>query len=809
MAYDKGEYIIGGRKMRFDNEALFVSLVSNYGMNLYLGAGFSVYADNEAGEKLPLGNEINKHLIDVFGLKTNREYTLSKSCQKIKKDNKDALERLLKETYRVKSFDKMYTGLCRLSIKNIITLNIDNLVERIYEDESSTKIIADNNITGPLEKNNVVNLYKLHGSVTYPMGSDMSFTDKELTDLFVREPGLFNTVSLKLSSAPTLFWGTSFGDNDSLELICHSEIYSKSATPKWIVVYPLDNVEDTIEDLEDLGFNIVVADTKELMEYLCSLSFAASTKVKKYVYREYRENFPANFICNELEHSSVRRPVMDFFSGAEPVISDILSSNVKRTSYFNQILQTIFSKRVTLITGIPGCGKSTLLMQLAFGKEIDGRKFWFNSIIKQEAEKLVKLVKDDKNVTVFLDNLYSNVDAFEVLKGSSNIKLVLAERALNYEYVKRFLSISSDAIVDVSNLAASDIQNICLSMNKSSSDAIALMEKNENISLLEIVFFASTNAQIKERISGYIKDLAEFKDEKLKIDLLELYTLVNYTSSCGIPATMDMLYFYFGDLIENYEDIIYALKKMNKIIVETTDEELKIDESQDYLIMRSKLFAEKSIFLIPPEIFAHVLEKFLDKVSPHAIYRYDIFKRKAYDADFTRRAFSKTRGIQFYEKLLLQNSNPYVRHQYSIFLQRKGDINLAWEQIDRAHTECQKKIFSIANTHAIIMFEKNMAVEAKNEKELDIQKNTIGRSFSTLEYCLSQDIRVSYHALTYARNAIRYYEKFGKDEFSESYIDSATVQLNSIIDSKEYIYRPVLREMKTLLSELREIKSVY
>lgn len=809
MAYDKGEYIIGGRKMRFDNEALFVSLVSNYGMNLYLGAGFSVYADNEAGEKLPLGNEINKHLIDVFGLKTNREYTLSKSCQKIKKDNKDALERLLKETYRVKSFDKMYTGLCRLPIKNIITLNIDNLVERIYEDESSTKIIADNNITGPLEKNNVVNLYKLHGSVTYPMGSDMSFTDKELTDLFVREPGLFNTVSLKLSSAPTLFGGTSFGDNDSLELICHSEIYSKSATPKWIVVYPLDNVEDTIEDLEDLGFNIVVADTKELMEYLCSLSFAASTKVKKYVYREYRENFPANFICNELEHSSVRRPVMDFFSGAEPVISDILSSNVKRTSYFNQILQTIFSKRVTLITGIPGCGKSTLLMQLAFGKEIDGRKFWFNSIIKQEAEKLVKLVKDDKNVTVFLDNLYSNVDAFEVLKGSSNIKLVLAERALNYEYVKRFLSISSDAIVDVSNLAASDIQNICLSMNKSSSDAIALMEKNENISLLEIVFFASTNAQIKERISGYIKDLAEFKDEKLKIDLLELYTLVNYTSSCGIPATMDMLYFYFGDLIENYEDIIYALKKMNKIIVETTDEELKIDESQDYLIMRSKLFAEKSIFLIPPEIFAHVLEKFLDKVSPHAIYRYDIFKRKAYDADFTRRAFSKTRGIQFYEKLLLQNSNPYVRHQYSIFLQRKGDINLAWEQIDRAHTECQKKIFSIANTHAIIMFEKNMAVEAKNEKELDIQKNTIGRSFSTLEYCLSQDIRVSYHALTYARNAIRYYEKFGKDEFSESYIDSATVQLNSIIDSKEYIYRPVLREMKTLLSELREIKSVY
>ena len=413
-----------------------------------------------------------------------------------------------------------------------------------------------------------------------------------------------------------------------------------------------------------------------------------------------------------------------------------------------------------------------------------------------------------KILLFFLDNLYSNVDAFEVLKASPNIKLVLAERALNYEYVKRFLSISSDSIVDVSNLTAIDIQNICASMNKSSSDAIMLMNKNENISLLEIVFYVSTNSQIQERIKGYISDLGSFRDEQLKIDLLELYTLVNYTSSCGIPITMDMLYFYFGDIIENYEDILYALKKMNKIIVETTDEYLKIDDSQNYLMMRSKLFAEKSINLIPAEIFAHVLNEFLEKVSPHIIYRYDIFKRRAYDADFTCRAFSKSEGIQFYEKLLLQNRNPYVRHQYAIFLQRKKAIDLAWEQIDQAYTECRKKIFSIANTHAIIMFEKNMAVEAKNENDLNIQKNTIERSFSTLEYCMSQDIRVSYHALTYSRNAVRYYEKFGRDEFSERYIDCAIEQLKSILESKEYLYRPVQREMKNLLNELCEVKQV-
>ena len=40
--------------MRFDKEVLFKELVTKCGFNLYLGAGFSVYAINGAGESLPL-----------------------------------------------------------------------------------------------------------------------------------------------------------------------------------------------------------------------------------------------------------------------------------------------------------------------------------------------------------------------------------------------------------------------------------------------------------------------------------------------------------------------------------------------------------------------------------------------------------------------------------------------------------------------------------------------------------------------------------------------------------------------------------
>ena len=793
--------------MRFDKETLFKELVTKYGLNLYLGAGFSTYAYNADGESLPLGNAINERLIKLFSLDESRKFNLSKTCQKIKKDNADMLEKFLKETYTVKSFDREYISITRLPIKNIVTINIDNLLEKVYDDPESSVNLSDSAIYGSLEKEKVVNLYKLHGSVTYPLGTKMSFTEKELTDLFIRDKGLFETVSFKLSVAPTIFWGTSLYDNNTLELICNSESYAKSAMQKWIVVYPDAKNKEFIEDFEDLGFNIIEADTKELIQYLKNQSYARGIDIKKYVYREYREKFPGNFVCNEFKRSGVRRPVVDFFAGAEPQISDIMSNNVSRISYFSSVLEVILSGNITLITGIPGCGKSTLLMQLAFSNELSGRKFWFNNIIKQEAERLIKLVEKDDNVIVFIDNLYNNIDALQVLKSKDNIRLVVAERALNFEYVKRFLNISSDRILDISNLNSGDVQMICKSMNRSSADAIDLIRENENISLLEIVFFVATNAVIQDRIKRYINDLLRFEDESLKINLLELFTLVNYTSYCGIPCSMDMMYFYFSDDIDSYTDILYALEKMNKIIVESSEDSV-YEQDQNYMVMRSKLFSEKSLSLIDNHMIAQVLNGFLDRVSTQIIYRYDIFKRRAYDADLTKRAFDVDSGIKFYEKILEINQSPYIRHQYALFLQRKNLYDPAWKQIDQAYTESRKKIFSIANTHAIIMFEKNINNKTNNENELVLLKNTIDKSFSTLEYCITQDVRVNYHVLTYSRHAIRYYERFGIDEYTEQYIDSALNQLDIILTSGEYIFRGTLRELKNLQKELGEIKQI-
>lgn len=781
-----------GKVVRFDNEPLFKEFVSKYGLNLFLGAGFSTYAYNDNREALPLGSAISERLCAVFDLDKNRYNTLGKVCRKIKLEQEDAMSAFLRDTYKVKRYDEAYSCLYKLPLHSIISINIDNLVEKVFEEQDSPKDLSDVQINGDLAKDNIVPFYKLHGSVTYPFDIALTFTEEELHSLFVKDNRLFQTVSYKISCCPTLFWGTSLSDGNTAQLLCDARFKSSVNMPKWIVLYPNDKKYDLLcEEFEDRGFNVIGADTKDLLNYLSTMPFVTTKKKDKYIYRKYREQFPGNFVCNELKKASMARPITDFFHGAEPQISDALSSNVVKTAYYSTIQNAIISNKTTLVTGIPGCGKSTLLLQLAFSDDVSGHKFWFNNMIASEAIRLCKLIKSDAHAIVFFDNLYSNLDAYKILK-EHNIKMVVAERGINYEYVKSFLSIPAKNIIDVSDLNENDIQNICRSMNKPSKEAVAMLKRKSNVSLLELVFLAYHNKTTGERIKEYIQAIKNLSDPSLKIDMLELYALVNYVSFCGVPTSMDMFIFYFNDPHITYSDIYYALDKLNSIIVEDKDAGAQ-DASQDYMAMRSKLFAQLSLRHIPRETLKKVLKNFLANVSPSIVYRYDIFRKKAYDADITVSAFNKEEGIDFYNELSTLNDSPYSKHQFALFLQRKKDVDMAWRIIDQANTDCGGKIFTIANTHAMILFEKNIGVICEPDKLPEL-KEILNRSFETLHYCVTKDVRVNYHVLVYSRNTIRYIERFGMDEYSKAYVANALARINAILSSGEFIFRKLREE---------------
>ncbi len=787
------------KEQDFENKNLFESMSTKYGFNLFLGAGFSTYAKNSENLTLPLGNEIGIKLSEYFNLDYSRyQCSLGNLCRKIKLTQKGELDLILRETYKVKSYDECYNILPSLPIKNIVTLNIDDLIELIYSQSGSIKDISDNHIWGNVEKENTVPFYKLHGSITHSATEELKFTEEETLNLFASDNTLFETVTYKLSCCPTIFWGSSFSDGNTAQLIQSSIFKHNSKMPLWIVLFSKDkNYDFLYETYHDMGFHIITADTKDLLLELSKMSFVSKKTDKKNKYTNYRKMFPNNFICNELKKSAIARPISDFFNGDEPQISDVLSDNLVKTSYYYKSLNIILNKHsTTLITGIPGCGKSTILLQLAFSSDISGRKFWFNNMISSEAIRLCNLLKDDDNVTIFFDNLYNNLEAYKILK-EHNIRIVTAERTINYEYVKSTLNIKKENIIDISNLDKTDIQKICDSINRSSAKAIELLNSKSNISLLEIAFLSFHSYSVSSKIKEYIKSVNSFSDANLKISLIELYTLVNYVSYCGVPISMDMLIFYFNCI--SYNDIYYAIDKLNSIIIEDNCHS-NYEISQDYMIMRSKVFAELSIKNIPAEILKKVLNSFLKKVSPSIIYRYDIFKKKAYDADIIA-ILNKIDGINFYEKLINQNTSPYIKHQYALFLSRKSETDKAWIVIDNAYNQCQGKIFTIANTHAMLLFNKNIKSKCTEKDECKL-KEILNRSFDTLDYCTTKDIRVNYHVLIYSRNTIRYIERFGIDSFAKKYINNSINRITNILDSEEFIYKKLQDELYNIKNEL-------
>lgn len=792
-------------KFEFENDKLFENVVTSYGLNLFLGAGFSVYSYNEEGESLPLGNKIKEKICETFSIEKKEKDNLGKVCRRIKSSHADYFKDYLRKTYRVKSYNEIYNVLPNLPIKNIISINIDDLIEKIYEEESSIRDISDVKLNGDTQKDNIVSLYKIHGSVTYPIEYPLSFTIEEINELFVRDPSLFSAVAYKMSLCPCIFWGTSLADGNTINLLAQKNRFNKKMYPSWIVVYPEDpDYEELCEDYREQGFSIITADTKDLLKYLSEMKFIDSSSKNKYVYKKYRDTFPNNFVCNELEKKSLVRPIGDFFHGQEPQISDVLSSSIIRTSYFGTISNIILKSQVTLITGIPGCGKSTILLQLAFAKEQKGRKFWFSNMLPTEAEKLVKLVSNDDNVTVFFDNLYSNLDSYKILS-KSKIRIVVAERSLNYEYVKNYLNISADSIIDISDLNESDVQNICTSMKKSSIEPLELMKRSQSISLLELVFFAFHSKTVKDRIKEYVNTLTNFRDSHLKINLIELYTLVNYMSFCRVPTTIDVIYLYFAEKIDDYKDIYYALEKLNSIIIDVTDRYHEND-LQDYLMTRSKVFADLSLKYISQNTLKQVLVHFHQCINYSLVYRFDIFTKKAYDADITTRAFRNTNeGIDFYNSVISIYQNPYVLHQFALYLQRNNNIDYAWKVIDQAYTEINKNAFTIANTHAIIMFEKNILITTSNDAEINNLKSILNKSFKTLEDCIAKDAKVNYHILIYARHTLRYIRKFGIDSYSEKYIFFALQKIDEVLSSKDYIYKKLYSE---ILSQKRELETI-
>lgn len=774
--------------MKFENEAAFKQLINKDGLNLFVGAGFSINSKNRDGLPLMLGPQLKDYLIDHFELDKFRNVDLPQIASHLKRTRKGDFYYLINYLYTVSEFDPLYTSVTRLPIINIFTTNIDNLCELIYyPNEKVGKYLNDVEIYGSVESPGVT-FFKLHGSVTHSHDKEMLFSNNELSGAFLNDPPLWSTVAMKIASHPTLFWGVNVDSPNIIDLLKQHAIQGRPSQPKWIVILPGEEHDLAVEEYSAQGFRIIRATTNELLSYFDTnwqeLEMPPSPDLN------FAKIFPQNYIPSILGRDHPVRPAVHFYQGADPTWSDILQGNLIKIAKFNEVLEHIINNGSTLITGLPGCGKTALLMQLASSSEISGPKFYFSDIQPMQVDLLAKILPSDTRITIFLDCLSASVDAYKMLEELPNITLVATDRDLRFETIRHLIKLGNNRIIDISDLPPVDIQKICDSMRRPAQRFPA-----GKVSLFEIVYQIWSGLKVDSRVKEIIRQIEDYDP-----NLLEFYTLLTYMRYCGVSASMDSLIYYYGNQPKiDYRQIYDWVNAIYSMVDNSGYPE---DILQDFFTLRSLIFSEVSLKYLSPLILKQVIVKFHKMVYRAVIPRFDIFRKHAYDADIIVKAFRNIlEGIDFYNSLIQVDPSPFIKHQYALYLWRKGNAKEAWKQIDIAYTQSGGKVFSINNTHAFILFANNIK---KVPDTGGIVLNTLNDTFTVLEDCLRRDMRKSYHVMSYANNAIRYQKKFHSAKGLE-YLQKAYRYLNQELDQSGYIplkIRKALLKCKNIIESL-------
>lgn len=793
-----------------EDQKYFEQLLRNQGINLLLGSAFSAEAISSFDDKpMPLGNQFKLDILQEFQMSQFEDFSLGDICKKIKNSNKANFDRFVRKRLDVKSFPDTYNVIDLLKIKNIFSINLDNLLEKIFDSSRGlSNILYDAAIIGNAE-NEGINLFKMHGSITYPYDKPLRFTKEELSEMLLTDPSLMNLISLKVAYHPTLIWGTSVSDANILNVLyVRGQQQEYPSQPKWIII-PHGEKHDKEIEIMGNDFKIIRADTKAFLAYLHSLLNHKNQIVENESSNKYEVIFEKEYFQNLKNFSNSAqypvRPISFFLTGEEASWNEIFNNKIPKLSMYKNTLSLITknANNMYMFTGCIASGKSTLLKQLFVSDEIIGQKFFFQFCTLEQARKLFHHTENEKeNIFIFIDDATNCIEAINFLFANKrpNFKFILSAVDINYELTKHKLP-EQISIFDITELSKEDIQAV---KNFTKSDM--LIQTSDKTSLFEITYELWTSTNLENKIQNLIQHLSSSSSE-----LLEFFTLLSYIRYCHVLANMDMLLLYYTDSKKiNYKTIYTMADNIKNLIIESNEPIIASELNQDLYTVRSLAIAEKFLSNVSSDILAKVLTRFSENVHQEAIYRFDVFRIRAYDADLTKKAFSNIEdGKKFYKNLILQDNNPYKIQQFALYLERKGDLKEAWEKIDEAMLMSKNRIMVISNTHAYILFKMNIN---KPEDGQNTVKKTIDSTFTTLEKCLENDGRKTYHATIFAEHALAYYKRC-KDH-NGSYIDEAKEYLDKAykyIDTelnqkKTFITKGNLKRLKQLLKQVHLTK---
>ena len=439
-----------------------------------------------------------------------------------------------------------------------------------------------------------------------------------------------------------------------------------------------------------------------------------------------------------------------------------------------------------------------MLMQLAYEFAKNRLVTYFNSMTKEFSQQYLKQMKDTNGI-IFLDNCLDDYEAVKLLM-KSNVQFVGCDRDIRYENLAYLLNSEGMYFkkIDISEIDDYDTQKIIDSIPSN-------LVKNYISSRQDKTIFDLLRSHIDvSKLEGRIADMVSSNKDKFKIPT-ELFLMICYSHSCGIPVSFDMVYSYCNNYTADYKTIYKYINEIGSMIKDAFGSDFQylndvnFDE-QDYYKCRSRYVAELIIDKIRDMNFLRrVIISFFQNIPESKICRFDIFRRKAFDADLMVNLFpNPNEGEDFYNMCRNIDNSAFICQQAALYLSRKHRYKEAFKWIEDAKS--RHNSFSIENTHAIIMFNANLhQAECGDTSVLAL----LYESMDILKKCFEADRRKGFHAKVFADQAIKIYEFYGFEN-SEKYLVIAFEWLEDVRNAPEHSYR-TRKDMNRLYFRLKEI----
>jgi len=742
-----------GTAISIENENTFRAEILN-GMNLFAGSGFSVLASDAHGKPLPVGTQLVAELAHRFRVRDGHTMDLDRLVTVIEHTHKRDLQSFLKRRFAVSDFDDAYYVMPCLPFQRVFTTNIDDLLHKVYA-QSGIAYLNDVYVNGPSYGDaSGVDYVPLHGCVQND-DRPYVFDDGGVAAAFGDDPQHWGYLAQQLAATPTLFWGYSFTDPGTRTAF--HQLRGHVHSDHWVVVHPQEEDKRTLDYFGAKGFQIIRADTRGLLDYLGDLESEVSEQAEEQDDTDTRALFPDEAIPHFGEVT--KRPIVDYFIGAEPQWSDVYSQALHRTGHYRTVMDAVNSGQHALIVGVPACGKTTLLMQIAAAAKINKHKIMPEWLTPEKARMLVSRL-DHRPALVFIDNLADSVQGVRELTRSENIQIVAAERDYNFEIVRHLLDMKTWTILDVTELTPADIQT-CLSSIPQDIRAgrlrvLTIRPASGSLTQPSLFELIERNLKMPRLKKRFQKVLEQLHSEATP--LMDLLIMVCYVFSCRTPVSMDMMMSFLRDDITDHHDAYEFRRKLGGMVAEYFGE--FADTNQDHFMPRSSLVGEAVMAAASSPDLRRVLTRFHTNVSPVSICRFKAFRTRAYDNDLMGRAFPNwEEGLDFYDRLYVRDDSPYVLQQQALYLSKKHRYDEAFSSIDRAVVRSGRSIWAIQNSHAIILFNANISKPDEPEAQSLLQ-----RSMEILKECYESDRRKPYHACTFGSQALEYWKTYGDAE---------------------------------------------